>query len=110
MTDHERELLKWVAEELLGLPQTILGQSVYYECECFRGLVELNHFESWHGIGLVVDEIKTKPTQVWFDFSAEVNPKPQWYWQRKPWFTVYEAARKAVEGKEEPPNACPGHP
>ena len=120
MGDQDRELLKWVAEELLGLKPGKYAAPDYllWHDKSGRGYFE-SDLQSWHGIGVVVEEMERRG---WRLLKLGKDPDGDWwtifkkgdfarYGQgEKPWFAVCEAARKAVEGKEEPPNACPGHP
>ena len=79
MTDHERELLKWVAEELLGW-QKVLSPSKMAGTE--RWMVSLlDHparwyeieemLESWHGIGLVVEAMEKRDLYLEIDSGAK---------------------------------------
>ena len=105
MDDHDHELLKWVAEELLGW-QKVLSPSKMAGTE--RWMVSLlDHparwyeieemLESWHGIGLVVEAIGKKDAEIQREFLRYLPDHCAWIitWER-PWIPVYEAVRKAV--------------
>ena len=104
----ELEILKWVAEELLGFTKSS-GMRTYNEGT-------LRQLRSWHGIGLVVEEMERRG---WYfqDFnrdilkdnkggrfpawSANFKREDQFEGQnfipaKEAWFAVYGAARKAV--------------
>ena len=108
MSDLVRELLKWMAEELLGW-------TIYPSERKFRK-GKLEQLQSWHGIGLVVEEMEKRGWYFGsFDRSILKNNKgdrrlewsanfyregdfegQNWMPSHQPWFAVYEAARKAV--------------
>ena len=116
MDDQDRELLKWVAEELGGWVFPGETDSVTrMKAERFA----FEKLQSWGGIGLVVEAMEKRGWVLRYlgldypnKWVARFGGKGDtgWLGSDKAWFAVYEAARKAVEGKEEPPNACPGHP
>ena len=118
MTDHERELLKWVAEELLGWtlcesPSRLKGTE-RWACILFEKPAQWYQIEetleSWHGLGLVVEEMEKGE---WRLLKLGRDSDGDWWaiFMRggfarygrhdKPWFAVYEAARKAVGEVEE---------
>ena len=114
MTDHERELLKWMADQLLGW--RFVGGYWYpptTEDHGFSPLAFQAHFESWYGIGLAVEAMDKRgmwcqiksPFELGSDWWAGFTPHGTTGWNgkpdfrgnnQKPWFAVYEAARKAV--------------
>ena len=122
MTDNDRDLLKWIAEELLGWKHDPgwHNSDLYWwrqEDELRPGRREpLTYFQSWHGIGLVVEEMERRGWYFGaFDRSILKNNKgdrrlewsanfyregefegQNWTPGNQPWFAVYEAARKAV--------------
>ena len=102
MTDHDRELLEWVAEELLGWEPAHFGMSdgeIKLRWWVSEGKkIGPGYLESWHGIGLVVDAFKSGKGHVWkFNHYLEEG-YDHWWLIREPWTHVFEAARKAVEG------------
>ena len=119
MTDQDRELLKWVAEELLGWKPGKYAAPNYllWHDKLGQGYFE-SDLQSWHGIGLVVEEMEKRGFQLYLENRltgwSSAFLKDDWvaakHGKDQPWFAVFETARKAMEGKEEPPNACPGHP
>ena len=105
MTDHERELLKWVAEELLGWRRMSDAKGGRYSDG--DGRWWLDELGSWHGIGLVVEEMSRRGFEVAMDnftrsgewvaiFEPKDMPGKPMSFAKMPWFAVYEAARKAV--------------
>ena len=108
MTDPERELLKWVAEELLGWVFPGETDSVTrMKAERFA----FEKLQSWGGIGLVVEEMEKRG---WIGFILERTfpylSDERYYLSSffghekpfvrergtKPWFAVFGAARKAM--------------
>jgi len=74
MPDHERELLKWVAEELLGWEASGIGWVKV--TELLHGTVDRTYLEpvylrSWHGIGLVVEEMAKRDLYMDVDSGAK---------------------------------------
>ena len=119
MTDHDRELLKWVAEELGGWQKTPKHDVWAADnWDLMLGFPHPDKLQSWHGIGLVVEAMAKR--DYWLELLA--GSDPEWYasffkrgtegegQSKYPWFAVYEATRKVVEGKEEQPDAHTGHP
>ena len=106
LTEHNREVLRWVAEELLGLKPGKYAAPDYllWHDKSGQGYFE-SDLQSWHGIGLVVEEMERRG--YWLELLA--GSDPEWYasffkritqgegQSKYPWFAVYEAARKAVE-------------
>ena len=111
----ERELLKWVAEELLGWEPAHFGMSdgeIKLRWWVSEGKkIGPGYLESWHGIGLVVGEMERRGFKISFDnfdgpWDVEIQFPPKLVEERnfggycctneKTWFAVYEAARKAV--------------
>ena len=101
MPKHERELLKWVAEELLGWVFPGETDSVTrMKAERFA----FEKLQSWHGIGLVVEKMWQR--KFFFDLWKRGDWHAEFHeWEERkgkivahdePWFAVYEAARKAV--------------
>ncbi len=117
MIDHDRELLKWVAEELLGWTPAPKGNYQHTEGRLIGAPSLWTKLQSWHGIGLVVEEMERRE---WYfqDFSRDIlkdnkggrfpawsaNFKREGQFEgenfapaKEAWFAVYEAARKAVK-------------
>ena len=112
MGDQDRELLKWVAEELLGWRRMSDAKGGRYSDG--DGRWWLDELGSWHGIGLVVEEMQRRGCKWHFEsylqtkkhnypcekvrrFQFEfIGPPSGKATSEKPWFAVYEAARKAV--------------
>ncbi len=104
-TPADRELLKWVAEELLGWdhrlsPSKIPGTDRWWSPDGIswqRHEME-RHLQSWHGIGLVVEAFKAGNGNInRFNHYLEEG-YDHWWLIREPWIHVFEAALKAVNG------------
>ena len=120
MDDHDHELLKWIAEELLGWKYHSFYRTSHYPTGIATDHVELwerpgmvadtieerslSCLESWHGIGLVVGKMWQR--KFFFDLWKRGDWHAEFHeWEERkgkivahdePWFAVYEAARKAV--------------
>ena len=106
-------LLKWVAEELLGFEKTGDLNNLIYRHPTRHGAygvwkIKLADLQSWHGIGLVVEEMERRGfncdlsslDQSWMvTFNGKTDGRA-FYYEGKPWLAVFAAARKAVEGTE----------
>ncbi len=108
MTDHDHELLKWVAEELLGWKpkegEIYLRQSTIFPANRkAREAVSLKLLQSWHGIGLVVEAMDHREDVqeiIRFNRYLEECLDTVWWMLPMPYkcYFVFEAARKAVTG------------
>lgn len=119
--DADTQLLKWVAEELLGWEYTPVsthfGDAYFfkkYKAECSEKQM-YETLKSWHGIGLVVEEMERRgwtlvsilhyyaesPPIVEVKFVHRTTKKPAYGIGRsieKLHEPVFAAAKKAVEG------------
>jgi len=99
------DLTRLVAEELLGITDytRLKDGDIGWTDDLVR-----SHLQSWHGIGLVVEAVEKR--DYWLELLQ--GSDPPWYasfytggmtkgdaQSDKPWLAVFEAARKAVEGK-----------
>src|SRR3990172_1631540 len=107
-------LLKWVAEELLGFEKTGDLNNLIYRHPTRHGAygvwkIKLDDLQSWHGIGLVVEEmerlgyplfvIRKLQTTLLYEasFGAIYSDEKQSNFHNEPWLAVFAAARRAVE-------------
>ena len=110
--DHERELLKWVAEELLGWtfcesPSRVKGTE-RWACILFEKPAQWYQIEetleSWRGIGLVVEAMGKRIEIESDEYSRFINIldklwnnfRVHWWEMRPAWTPLFVAARKAV--------------
>ena len=103
MTDHECELLKWVAEELLGwevVQQSFHGGKWYNR----KTGTPLETLQSWDGIGLVIQCFKDGKGDMWKFNQYLEEGYDQWWFIKDPWLHVFHAARKAVTNDRQTEN------
>lgn len=108
MPDDRTDLLRWVAEELLGwtylddrdeLARRGLIGAAWRDRE--MRLMDLDELESWHGIGLVFGAMKQQPSERLAEFEDELCELPvAWWAQDEPCIPVFAAARRACGEKK----------
>jgi hypothetical protein len=97
------DLIKWVAEELLGWDVAFEGAEWVRIAPHPLGVYDSlkRSLESWHGIGLVIAEMEKRSErakEIFDDMLTGERWDEHWWWSPIPWDKVFTAARRAVEG------------